>query len=62
MSEPQRSSVESYRDRVERLVAAKGGQPFDPEVWRTDLFASDEELDGFIDDIYASRRADPAAY
>ena len=61
MSEPQRSISESYRDLVERVVADKADQRFDPSAWRTDLFASDQELDDFLDDIYASRRADPAA-
>ena len=61
MSEPQRTVSESYRDLVERVVTAKADQRFDPSTWRTDLFASDQELDDFLDDIYASRRADPAA-
>jgi len=61
MSEPQRTVSESYRDLVERVVAAKAGERFDPSIWKTDLFASDQALDDFLDDIYASRRADPAA-
>jgi hypothetical protein len=61
MSEPQKAVSESYRDLVERVVTAKGDERFDPLTWRTDLFASDQELDDFLDDIYASRRADPAA-
>ncbi len=61
VSEPQRTVRESYRDLVERVVTAKADQRFDPSTWRTDLFASDQELDDFLDDIYASRRADPAA-
>jgi hypothetical protein len=61
MSEPQRALSENYRDLVESVVLAKAKDPFDPMIWRTDLFASDEELDEFIDDIYASRSADPAA-
>jgi len=61
MSEPQRTVSESYRDLVERVVVAKAGERFDPSTWRTDLFASDQELDDFLDDIYASRRADSAA-
>jgi hypothetical protein len=61
MSEPQQAGDNTYRVLVERLVAVKANEPFDPSVWITDLFASDEELDEFLDDIYASRRADPAA-
>ena len=61
MSEPQRRISESYRDLVERVVIAKAGERFDPSTWRADLFVSDQELDDFLDDIYASRRADPAA-
>jgi hypothetical protein len=34
MSEPQRTISESYRDLVERVVAAKAREPFDPLVWR----------------------------
>ena len=45
---------------VARAVWSKGDKPFDPEVWRTELFASDEELAHFLDDIYASRQAAPA--
>ena len=61
MSEPQKAVSESYRDLVERVVTAKSDKRFDPSIWTTDLFASDQELDDFLDDIYASRRADPAA-
>jgi hypothetical protein len=61
MSEPQRSVSESYRDLVQRIVTAKAGERFEPSTWRTDLFGSDQELDEFLEDIYASRRADPAA-
>jgi hypothetical protein len=60
LSQPQKRSGETYRDLVERAVWSKGEKPFDPEVWRTELFASDEELADFLDDIYAARQADPA--
>lgn len=50
-----------YRGTLERIIAPKASQPFDPSAWLTDLFASDEELDNFLDDIYASRRADRAS-
>ena len=61
MSEPQKSVSDTYQDPVERVVAAKAGEQFDPSTWKTDLFSSDQELDEFLDDIYASRRADPTA-
>jgi hypothetical protein len=61
MSEPQKSVTDTYRDLVERVVAAKTGERFDPSTWKTDLFSSDQELDEFLDDIYTSRRTDPAA-
>ena len=61
MSEAERTVSESYRDLVERVVIAKAGERFYPSTWRADLFVSDQELDDFLDDIYASRRADPAA-
>ena len=44
-----------------RWWSVKVSEPFDPPAWITDLFTSDEELDEFLDDIYESRRTDPAA-
>jgi len=61
MSEPQKSVSDTYQELVEPVVAAKAGERFDPSTWKTDLFSSDQELEEFLDDIYASRRADPAA-
>jgi hypothetical protein len=47
---------------AEELVRLKGLRPIESvdELARPDLFESDEELDEFLADVYASRRADMA--
>jgi hypothetical protein len=44
---------------AEELARQQGVRPIGSidELARPDLFSSDEELDEFLDDLYASRRA-----
>jgi hypothetical protein len=47
---------------VEELARRQGVQPVESiaDMARPDLFASDEELEEFLADLYASRRSDLA--
>ncbi|MDT7559440.1 MAG: hypothetical protein QOI68_3910 [Pseudonocardiales bacterium] len=62
MGAPQRPAGKAGDDYVptEELVRRSGVQPFrtaDDLAASTDPFESDEEYQAFLDDLYASRRA-----
>ncbi|MGI8425034.1 MAG: hypothetical protein ACR2FO_00155 [Actinomycetota bacterium] len=58
------SETPSARERALAEARRKGAQPYDPERdragYQTDFFQSDQELQEFIDEIYAYRRQHPA--